>query len=369
MSPRKPPTTLVPLDARIVRIVLRRPGIVRGELAAALAISPASAAVATKDLVHRGALMQSGQAPSQGGRPATRLRIAPRFAAAYAHSVIYAGLRSGLVDAGGTVLKAITQDIPRAQDAGCVVQHAEEDLAPYADGVNITGSTLILPGSPHPERKTVGKAPWLFGAREIDADRPVLTNAEALLRSECAFEPDLLNSLGLVLDMNDGASAVISTPPGSRVLLNLMGMRGPEEAYVRSAFVRLIREHAKRPDSSLGLRLEEGMDEVEALGLCESEGDIVACALVDETSDAVSKFVASLARMVRPVNLVVASWLFAAKVCQPDDIRRRVRRMCPHGVVSRLSFRCTEADEHSHLVGGALCAIDSWLAKLEHAKA
>ncbi len=357
------------MDARIVRIVLQRPGIVRGELAEALGISPAGAAVAARDLVHRGALMESGQAPSQGGRPATRLRIAPRLAAAFAHAISHSGLQSGLVDASGAVLKLTSPRSLKAKDVACRVQEAEEELAPFSDGINIAGSTLVMPGSPHPDYPHLGKAPWLFGARELDADRPILTNAEALLRSECALEQGLLNALGLALDLNDGASAVILTPQGSRVLLNLMGMSGPEETYVRPVFAQRIREYAKRVDSSLGLRLEEGMDAAEALHLCESEGDIVACAVVDETSDAVSKFVASLARMVRPVNLVVASWLFAAKVCQPDDIRRRVRRMCPPGVVSRLAFRCTEADEHSHLIGGALCAIDSWLAKLEGAKA
>jgi hypothetical protein len=268
------------------------------------------------------------------------------------------------VDAAGCASKPLTTALSDPKNIGRHLDEIETLLA-GGNGFNVVGSTVVLPGSPGPDNRTIGKAPWLHGAVTLELERPMLTNAEALLRAESTREPDLLDHFALAIDLNDGASAVVRTPEGASVLLNLMGTPGPEHVYMRRSFAKFVKENAARPDSSIAIHVRQGAPEVEALRLSESEGDVVACTLVDETSDSVAKYIGWLARMIRPMHLVVGSWLFAAGILDPNDISRRVRRLCPPGVVQRLAFRCIEGDEGSHLAGGGLCAIERWLQQME----
>ena len=91
--------------------------------------------------------------------------------------------------------------------------------------------------------------------------------ADVLFRAEAATRPELTRELTLAIDLNDGASAVIGTPEGSRVLLNLMGMCVPESAFVRPRFAEVVRAAGDRPDTSLRILLENGRSPEEALRL------------------------------------------------------------------------------------------------------
>ena len=235
------------------------------------------------------------------------------------------------------------------------------------NGVPLVGSALVLPGSPHPTNRSLGKAPWLFGANQIDvSDRKqlIFTNATALFRAEAATRPELTRELTLAIDLNDGASAVVGTPEGSRLALNLMGMSVPESAFVRPRFAEVIQKDAQRPDTCLRIHLENGRSPEEGLHEAEEQRDVVACRVVDELLEQLSTFIASLCRMLRPANVIVSSWLISA-LGKSEEVERLVRRRCPAVAADAMKFHYCAPNESTHLIGGALSAIDEWLLSLE----
>ncbi len=206
-----------------------------------LNLSAAGAAVAVRNLVRQGSLLQAGQAPSQGGRPASKLLVAPELAMAFSHVVCSLGLKSALVNVGGDVLTSTCSRVESAVEIPQKIAEVETRLSESQNGVPLVGSALVLPGSPHPANRKLGKAPWLFGGHEIDVSETyqiVLTNAMALFRAQAASRPELTRDLTLAIDLNDGASAVLGTPEGSRVLLNLMGMCISESGICAAALCR-----------------------------------------------------------------------------------------------------------------------------------
>ena len=360
---------MAPSDARFVRPIFERPGIVRGELADLLGISPAGAAVSIRRLVRQGVLIQAGPAPSQGGRPAARLLAAPDLAVAFAHSLSADGMRSALINMAGEILESVEIPLEDAHRISKAIERAETGFKGTIRGRQLAGSAVALPGVPHPDTRAIAKAPWLFGPNErilgggkrTRLSCNAVSNAEALLRVETAADPSLRSELVLAVDLNDGATAVLLTPEGSRIHLNLFACNVPKALLTREGIGEWVRDGAAHPDSTLSLRIGEGLGEIEALKRAEDDGDVGAARIIDKLTERISDLLVHLARMMRPANLVVSSWLVASELCSPDEVRRCVRRRCPAGVADRLSFRFAENHEWTHAVGAALCAIDLWL--------
>ncbi len=136
---------------------------------------------------------------------------------------------------------------------------------------------------------------------------------------------------------------------------------------MRPRFAEAVNASAGRPDTSLRILLEKGRSPEEALREAEEHGDVVACRLVDEIVEQLATFIASLCRMLRPANVVASSWLMIA-LGKVDEVERLARRRCPSVVADGMNFRHCAPDESTHLVGGALTAIDEWLLGLESEK-
>jgi hypothetical protein len=120
------PEALEPDELRLVIQVFESPGIVRSQLAEQLRISQATAAASIRKLIGSGALVESGQAPSQGGRRAVQLGIAPGFLTARVIAQLGGEEVDVSVDAGlshtispsGEPTK-LTSGVPRIGEVGC----------------------------------------------------------------------------------------------------------------------------------------------------------------------------------------------------------------------------------------------------------
>src|SRR5688572_18771104 len=115
-------------EARVVRLVLGRPGMTRSELADANRASAVATAAIARGLVERGALVESGAAPSTGGRPAARLFVSSEFGHCYSHQVIEGRLHSCALDARGKILWRVDRPIDDATSMIRGVDAAEMEL-------------------------------------------------------------------------------------------------------------------------------------------------------------------------------------------------------------------------------------------------
>lgn len=120
------PEALEPDELRLVLEVFESPGIVRSQLAERLLVSQATAAAAIRKLISNGALVESGQAPSQGGRRAVQLGIAPGFLTARITARIGGEEVDVNVDAGLAQTMSpngeptrLTSGVPLGDELGC----------------------------------------------------------------------------------------------------------------------------------------------------------------------------------------------------------------------------------------------------------
>jgi hypothetical protein len=246
--------------------------------------------------------------------------------------------------------------LPRLADAA-------EDQLMGTNGAAVVGSALVLPGLADPSKPNRGKAPWLYGSKVFDlgTSRVVLTSAEALLRSWISREPELQDGLTLSVDLSDGACAVVLTPDGSRVVLNLMALDPPAATFDVRAFERTVWEQSAKPDTDLGALLDTGKTAAEALRIGDESGDVVCRRLTDDLTCQLGTFLGLLVRLIRPANLLLSAWLIRSRVCSIDAIANIIRRRAPSRVSERLVIRDASGDKRVHSVGGGLHVIECWL--------
>ncbi|MCH8275024.1 MAG: MarR family transcriptional regulator [Armatimonadetes bacterium] len=364
---------LNPGDARVVRHVLERPGIVRSALAEALDLSAAGAAVMIRGLVRQGVLVEAGRAPSGGGRRAAQLFVRPELAHAHAHTVEPGCLRSGVVNLAGEVVASTEATLEGAGGFPEAVERNSERLGRAVKRARVVAVVVTAPGLPEPNAPASFRVPWLFGVRPLDVSSVpsangavcLCSNAEALLRAEAAVDPAMYEERALAVDLCGGATAYAAWPGAGGLALDLAAFRPAPETMLRAALERKVVEASAEPESDLGPRLKDTADAIEALAAAEAEGDPTAAGVVDALTDAIAELLAGVVRLVRPSRVLLSCWAVAAGLCSEDAVRRRVRRLCPPGVAEAMSLQFAEPDVWRPAVGAGLLALGRWLEALE----
>lgn len=323
----------------VLRELLRGGETTRGQLAAALSLSPATVTNVVTDLMAEGLAHETGSLPSEGGRPVTTLSLRPSGAHFVGADVGERKVTVEVFDLTLTPCATVFRDV-RSRNAGPAEMwqaiHDAIDEAVNAAGspTNIYGVGLGMPGiiethgtidewptiSVHAQ--SLGWAATTFPATYGVSNIPIFADngAKTLATAESWF--------GAARDVNDGVIALLGRGVGLGIIsdgsllrgtassagewghmkvsvggpLCNCGSHGCLEAYVGGAGIaRRWRDAGADPSATPEQALDELLDAV-------ARGDDVARSVLDETISILGLGLGNLINLLNPERVVLGGW-------------------------------------------------------------
>jgi hypothetical protein len=353
-------------EARLVRLVLERPGLTRHDLSGMMHTSVATVASLVRSLTESGALVQDGSAASTGGRPATKLSVSADLGHCFSHQILDGRLTSCAMDARGNVLATVDRPVAGAPTIFRAVDAAEMELSvKVPDGLPLA-SALVLSGLV--ERATnTGMAPWTFGSQTFDPSSAgcasrLVSAAGSLIAMQTLRLGVPFTGRWVAIDMTDGLSGLLVTEGAETVPLDLSALEPCQELVRREALDAKIVDAAARPGSLLARALTS-LSPIEALAAAESTGDEAATSLFDDLVVQTAGFVRLACRVLRPRKLIICTWLGGLSP-QAVHIKVALARRLSLPAEDVIVVSPQEAIEH-RWVGAGLAALDLRLADIE----
>lgn len=323
----------------VLRELLRNGETTRGQLAAALSLSPATVTNVVADLMAEGLAHETGILPSDGGRPTTTLSIRPRGAYFVGVDVGEHGVTVEVFDLSLSPVSTVFRDVPSRgvgpAELGAALSAAVDEAITMAGSPRaIYGIGLGMPGIIESDgdiddnpvitiyAQSLNWPPTRLDAIYGRTDIPIFADngAKTLAMAETWF--------GAARDVSDGVVALLGRGMGlgiisdSRILQGTAssagewghtkvslggpmcncGNRGCLEAYVGGGGIaRRWRETGAQPSANEELAIGELLDAVEA-------GDAGAARVLDETIEMLGLGLANLVNLVNPERIVLGGW-------------------------------------------------------------
>ena len=354
-------------EAKLVRLVLERPALTRYDLSRLMQTSLATVAALVRTLSESGALVQSGNAVSTGGRPAAKLSVSPMLGHCFAHQILEGRLASCAINARGKVLAQV--DRPIDDVAGCLrgVDAAEMELSVKIDNGPTLASGLVVPGFVDLAANK-GVAPWLFGIQVFDPGAAgyssrLVSGAGALIGMRILRLGEEFTGRWVALDMAGGLSGLLVTDRMEPVPLDLTALEPPPEIISRDQLETFVLAATSNP-CGLIARKSETMSITNAFLSAEAEGDERAGRIFDELLAKTAAFARTACRALRPRKLIVTSWLIGSGSSR-EAVANVFARRCGLPLEDVILVSPAEATEH-RWVGAGLAALDMRLAALEN---
>lgn len=356
-------------EARLLKLVLERPGLTRHDLAKAMQTSVATVAALVRSLTVSGALIQCGAAASTGGRPASRVSISPKLGHCFSHQILDGRLASCAIDAKGKVLAQVDRPVADVATIFRAIDAAEMELSVKVPNEPALASTLVVPGVVDRSTNT-GIAPWVFGRQPFDpaaagcASR-LVSAAGALMAMQRLKVGEPFTGRWVSIDMAGGLSGLLMTDKLEVVPLELAALDPAPEIVDIEALEKAISRAGETPGTTLGKHLSQG-SAVDALCAAEREGDERACKLFDSLISDVAEFVRCACRVLRPRRIILCFWLLDGMDCL-DVAKQAISRKCGISIDAITLVSPKEAVEH-RWVGAGLAGFDMRLGELEAGK-
>lgn len=320
---------LDPIEAKVVRLVLGRPGVTRGEIAAALPLSAATLAGVVKSLVKRQALVESSLAPSSGGRPAARLQVSEQFGYCYSHQYAEGKLSSCVTDATGSILHLVSRPVEDPASLFRGIDAAELELSVKVEDRPALVSVLVVPGEVD-RYDTWGVARWVFGNEQLEVPKKgsrlrLVSAAGSLSAYEATRMCQEFDGPWASIDLSDCLSGLYLTRSHEGVSLDLPALGVEPSLAMKDALEERILSASADRGSSLRAYLET-KPPLFALGCAEQEGDETACDLVDSLVSETAGLVRDAVRVLSPNRLILASLLVGEPLNCDDELRLRLHR-------------------------------------------
>ncbi len=323
----------------VLRELLRNGETTRGQLASALALSPATVTNVVVDLMSEGLVHETGSLPSDGGRPTTTLSIRPEGAFFIGADVGEHGVTVEVLDMALTPRSKIFRDVPSRSAGQTEISEALYDAidsAVIAAGAptNLYGVGLGMPGIVESngevdETRTItiyaqslNWQPTSLDAIYGRADIPIFADngAKTLALAESWFGAarDVTNGvvallgrgmgLGIITDGRILQGTASSAGEWGHTKVSLggpichCGSRGCLEAYVGGGGIaRRWREAGAQPSANEELAVGELLEAAE-------RGDAAATRVLDETIEILGLGLSNLVNLVNPERIVLGGW-------------------------------------------------------------
>lgn len=353
-------------EARLLKLVLHRPGLTRHDLAAAMQTSVPTIASLVRSLSTSGAVVQSGAATSTGGRPASRISISPGFGHCYAHQILEGRLASCAIDAQGKVLAQVDRPVKDIPTTFRAVDAAEMELSVKVPDRPALASTLVVPGIVDRTSNT-GIAPWVYGLQHFEpagagcASR-LVSSAGALYAMQVFGQGVPFTGRWVAIDMACGLSGVFVSDKQEVVPLELTALDPTRSIVCKEEVEAAILEAAKSPGSAIEKKLAQ-LSPIEALCEAERAGDEKACELFDSTVSRTAEFVRSACRVMRPRRILLCFWLLDGMRCH-ESVRAAISRKAGVPAGSLVLVSPKDAVEQ-RWIGAGLAGLDMRLAEME----
>jgi predicted NBD/HSP70 family sugar kinase len=325
-----------------------------------------------QELRERKLVVESGVAPSTGGRPPRILDLTPDLGGVLAVDIGGINLRFAAADVRARFLTEVSVPTPTSPDPDVLREAIVGTLASIRDRIvgEVRAIAVAVAGVVDPETQTVSLAVNVPGWRDVDLkewlssfDAPVLVDNEANLAAVGEHSSGCARGVRNVLFVAVGAGV------GAGLILNGVLFRGAtgaagEVGYLRKslagpapqleweaaagALVRRYLEHGG--DGSL-TTAKEIFDQAAA-------GDRAAAAAVSEVIDELAIGIANAIAVIDPELVVIGGGVAAAGVSLIAPLRERIAELVP----SMPTLLLSELGPHAALVGAT-----SWAA--QHAQA
>lgn len=303
MTRKSKPLSLSPEEARLVRIVLDKPGIVRADLADILDLSQASLAGIIKRLFENGVLEEAGKASSQGGRRASQLAISPQLA---------------LIHLKGTVeLEAVSL----AFDASLIATSEKHE-------------TLLGEISQESQRA------W----------------AEAVAET-------IPNSIGpaLILDVSNGITGFFRSQSGSVII-----HEWPESAFTGEFQLDSITAAKNLIEPAIQNQIDSKLSPGEKVGIAADMGCPNSMEFRDTFSERFGEIAADFAQMLRPVVLVFTTSPIWTTVFDWSRTKNSFQKNTRFDIAQNIALERFEIGTVERFRGLARIALREHLLKLEN---
>ncbi len=323
----------------VLRELLRNGQTTRGQLASALNLSPATVTNVVADLMAEGLTHETGNLPSDGGRPTATLSIRPEGAHFIGADVGEHGVTVELFDLAltpkSTVFRDVSSDTAGPTEVSAALYAAiDEVIAAAGTPSNIYGVGLGMPGIVESAgvldenrsitiyAQSLNWPPTRLDAIYGRTDNPIFADngAKTLTMAETWF--------GAAREVTDGVVALVGRGIGlgmisdGRILQGTAssagewghtkvsiggpscncGARGCLEAYVGGAGIaRRWREAGAQPSANEEIALDELLAAAEA-------GDAVATRVIDQTIEILGIGLGNLVNLVNPERIVLGGW-------------------------------------------------------------
>ncbi|MGV8885704.1 MAG: ROK family protein [Microbacteriaceae bacterium] len=374
----------------VLRELLRNGETTRGQLASALALSPATVSNVVADLMAEGLAHETGSLPSEGGRPTVTLSIRPAGAFFIGADVGEHGVSVEVLDMSLTPRSTVFRDVSSRSASPTELSEAlyaaiDEAVAEAGSPTNIYGVGLALPGIVESKgeidetraitiyAQSLNWPPTSIEAIYGRSDIPVFADngAKTLAMAETWF--------GAARDVSDGVVALLGRGLGLGIVIDgrilrgtassagewghtkvslggprcNCGGRGCLEAYVGGgAISRRWRDAGAQPSSNEELALADLLNAA-------SEGDTVATRVVDETIEILGLGLSNLVNLVNPERIVLGGWA-GLKLAEMhlDDIAAATRSRSLERPATQFDLVPSTIGRDGIALGAALLAVE-----------
>lgn len=340
---------LDPSNARIVRLLVENPGLVRGQLAHALGSNTSSVTSLVRTLLETGVLVEEGHEHSRGGRPATRLQVSKNLAVALAHAISDHRLYSASINLGGEILAQTSSELYQETFTSSIREH-EVILAQTLEGALFAGYGAAAAGVPGIDR---GVLRWSKnGDQSLNFSTPgsqrLLITAPlsgALWRFAVAKTPNLRKSKTLCLSLIDTPTSSITNDNRSVHFYPHLCEESGEIALQFPTY------HQSNNAQQFWKELTEEQPE--------------AFDTLDRWSLSLSKFISHLINSFAPQKVIIEAPWVNVDFPITDHLNMLIKRRCRVWVKAELDIKWLNSSIESTLVGVGLLAIDEMLRKME----
>lgn len=309
----------------------------RLQLSTRTGLSPATVGTVVNEFLDEGEVASTGQLDSDGGRPATLLKVRDDRAHAIGVDVGETGIRAELFDLGlgrlGAAQRPLPDVAPSPSEVVAAVAGVVEELrAGLSGGGDLLGIGVGVPGIVDGEDETVVHAPGLHWdgvplqavlQATLGAPVHVDNGAKTMGRAEAWFGAgrgvrDLVVALvgtgvGAAVVTNGvvyrGASSSAGEWGHTKIVLDgapcRCGSRGCLEAYLGASAV-INRHRSLMDDSPADSSQEEAL---QRLGRDAEAGEPAAVKALDETATYLAAGIGSLANLLNPSTVVLGGFV------------------------------------------------------------
>ena len=374
----------------VLRELLRSGETTRGQLAAALALSPATVTNVVSDLMAEGLAHETGSLPSEGGRPTTTLSIRPQGAYFIGADVGEHGVTVEVFDLSLTPVSTVFRDVPSRgvgpTELGAALSTAIDEAIEAAGApAGIYGIGLGMPGiiesngdiddSPAITiyAQSLNWPPTRLDAIYGRTDIPIFADngAKTLAMAETWF--------GAARDVTDGVVALLGRGMGLGIISDghilrgaassagewghmkvtlggpicNCGSRGCLEAYAGGGGIaRRWRETGAQPSANEELAVGELLAAV-------NDGDAAATRVLDETIEILGLGLSNLVNLVNPERIVLGGWAgLRLAESHLDAITEATRRLSLARPAAQFDLVPSRIGRDGIAIGAALLAVE-----------